>query len=1240
MAASVALDENCFAEISPDDVLEGTYDPSCAPFTVTVQATGSNYVDGSLLGQTVTVVVTSATGNSCWGSLLVYDEWNPVIQCQPATINCFDDPNSVAAPVATDNCDPNPDLSFTESTQDMGCNGAIITRTYTATDDSGNTSSCDQVITVTRPSLNQVAFPQDLDDLQLPALDCVNPNTSPANTGYPSIAGFSLSAPTCDFAAEKEDQIIAICENSYKILREWTVFDWCTSQTVVHTQIIKVADDTAPVITCPGAFTISTQQNDCFASFGIPIPSVSDNCSSNFNIDVQVSTSAGTIVGNAVFNVPLGQHTLTYTATDDCGNVGTCTVSVTVEDQVAPVVVCETNHVVALNSPSGITLVQAIVFDDGSEDNCSDLTYEARRMDAPHCPGNDGTNFDNYVPFYCCDIGNSVMVELRVTDAAGNSNSCMVEATVQDELNPIITCPPPVTLDCNDDLNDLSLTGEPTVSDNCDATVTYNDNGSTDVCGGGSINRIWTATDGSGNSASCVQVITFENSSPFFITDTECDNPNPNDGVIWPCDFDTDACGSGLDPSVTGEPQIFEDFCDLVAVTYEDTYLPITAPACVKILRNWLVVDWCQFDEDNPSAGGSWEYVQVIKVLNSDDPVISSTCNDEEFCSYDENCATGEANLTLEATDDCTAAEDLNYSYVIDAFNDGSDDTFGSTNDASGTYPLGTHKISWTVEDGCGNISECDYLFTIKDCKKPTPYAFNGLAIEIMPVQQSVELWAVDFDAGSFDNCGIAEFRIASPSGGPGQTTPPPFPSSSVTFTCADIGTNTVDLWVRDVNNNWDYVSTYVIVQDNMNACNEPSDNINISGTVETDYAAPVDEVLMYSLPGNGAGIPDIGYYTDENGAYSFNVSTELSNLAIAPERNTNYLEGVSTFDLVLISQHILGIQALDSPYKIIAADINNSGTVSTLDIVDARRVILHIDEEFPNNTSWRFVDAAFVFPNTGNPFATSFPEIYSVNGLDSDVIADFIGIKVGDVNQTFNLAGNADDRQNYELKLKITDRELQANEEITVYLRSEEAQAILGYQFTLEFDPQQLSFIAVQTADIPSISNDHFGLQTVQEGYLTTSWNQSQAHQLASDEALFGITFKANQATRLSEVIRLSSRLTNAEAYNADLTILDLSLEFHKEDNHDVILAQSQPNPFGVETTINIFSPEAMSSDLHLYDINGRLIRSWALDLPAGNFQWTITKEDLPGAGVYYYQLASPKQKITKKLVHVRSKE
>src|SRR5690606_6991953 len=109
-------------------------------------------------------------------------------------------------------------------------------------------------------------------------------------------------------------------------------------------------------------------------------------------------------------------------------------------------------------------------------------------------------------------------------------------------------------------------------------------------------------------------------------------------------------------------------------------------------------------------------------------------------------------------------------------------------------------------------------------------------------------------------------------------------------------------------------------------------------------------------------------------------------------------------------SKHILNVQKLDSPYKIIAADVNHSGNVSTFDLVALRKVILRVATDFPNNTSWRFVDKKYVFPDPANPWAVNFPEVANVNNLGANQLAtDFVAIKVGDVNgsaKTNNLLG------------------------------------------------------------------------------------------------------------------------------------------------------------------------------------------------------------------------------------------
>ncbi|MCB9307641.1 MAG: hypothetical protein H6565_13685 [Lewinellaceae bacterium] len=169
---------------------------------------------------------------------------------------------------------------------------------------------------------------------------------------------------------------------------------------------------------------------------------------------------------------------------------------------------------------------------------------------------------------------------------------------------------------------------------------------------------------------------------------------------------------------------------------------------------------------------------------------------------------------------------------------------------------------------------------------------------------------------------------------------------------------------------------------------------------------------------------------TDDQGQFIFNAVPMNTNYSLTPTKDDNPLNGVSTFDLVLISKHILGLQPLDSPYKMIAADANKSNSVTTFDIVELRKLILGIYSELPNNTSWRFVDKSFVFPQPGNPFNTQFPEIITASG-SMPLDPDFVAIKVGDVNGTViaNAQMSADDRSVSTLLFDVQDRAVKAGE-------------------------------------------------------------------------------------------------------------------------------------------------------------------------------------------------------------------
>jgi hypothetical protein len=184
-----------------------------------------------------------------------------------------------------------------------------------------------------------------------------------------------------------------------------------------------------------------------------------------------------------------------------------------------------------------------------------------------------------------------------------------------------------------------------------------------------------------------------------------------------------------------------------------------------------------------------------------------------------------------------------------------------------------------------------------------------------------------------------------------------------------------------------------------------PTDNATeiIEICIDTEQLCGVEELDIQFDGENQGGLFIVEDVSDEPGGfcpYRYEV-TAGSNFQVAPVKDDNPLNGVTTYDLVLISKHIQGIEPLNSPYKIIAADADNNGVIDLNDSIELSRLILGIYNELPNNTSWRFVRKDYVFPNPFNPFAEVFPEHYAVANLQSPVSADFVAIKVGDVNGT-----------------------------------------------------------------------------------------------------------------------------------------------------------------------------------------------------------------------------------------------
>jgi len=1063
----------------------------------------------------------------------------------------------------------------------------VVNRTWTATDNYGNSKSCNQRISVKKNFINEIILSKNLDNIQFPALSC-GQDTSVLTTGLPyldkdgNLSTFdpiylNLGGNAC-FGITYSDQSIKSCGNSLTIIRKWVLVDWCTSEIKYHDQLIKVMDNKAPKIICPPNLTFNTNPYNCNANIELPLPYTEDECSNPVNSTVNWKFGPGLIHNN----IPLGTYPVVYTATDACGNSATCSSTIIVQDEIVPTAICITQTTIALPT-NGEAWVPAISFDAGSFDNCCLQKYEAKRNDDP------ASIFSSTVKFYCIDSGKDfVPISLKITDCHGLSNTCDVLVKIQDKYKPSISCPSSLAIDCQTNRSDLNQFGKPTVSDNCGYTISYNVKENISNCGVGNIVRSWVVSDLSGQSESCSQTITIINSNYW--------NKNNTD-ITWPQDFTTSNCGGSLSPENLKYPYnqpIINSIgsCNQIAITHTDEVFSVAPPSCLKILRKWVVIDWCQYQVGNQQ--GRWEHTQVLKIEDTEYPELFIP-TDTIVKSQDATCGYGSVKLKLASAKDC----DPNVKITNSKTNGGAD--------ASGIYPFGTTIVIFTATDGCGNSTQMQMKVTVIDSKKPNVICKTGLSTTLNPMPQGgmVALTAKYFDNYSSDNC--------TPSNNLKYSFSSNINDTLRWFTCDSIGAKLTQMWVTDASGNQDFCTVYILIEDNMNACGNGSGNI--SGTIETENGNKIAEVETYLSNTSNMSM------TKSDGLFQFQNILFGNSYTVKPKKNKDIRNGVSTIDMILMNKFILGLETL-SPYQMIAADINNNYKVSTADMVELRKVLLGINDSFPNNSSWKFIPKSFNFPNINNPFQSTIPDQVSISPLNSNMNqADFVGVKIGDLNN--NVITNYTqviDRNIEEIEIEYCWVEKNGHSEIEFYI------------------PSGMSFWGGQCS-ISGLQNSNIEIQSENE-LLNIGW--------ISRDNLLNFNWVCNELTYSSELPVFKIILKNVEKVRKlelksdfiEPRIYDSNKEFRikLKEKSNVLkgfsLKQNYPNPFNISTEIPFYIPNASEVCLKIKDNNGKTILIQKKYWNEGNHNWYIDNEQLTSDGIYYYQMIFEEKTLTNKMI------
>ena len=593
------------------------------------------------------------------------------------------------------------------------------------------------------------------------------------------------------------------------------------------------------------------------------------------------------------------------------------------------------------------------------------------------------------------------------------------------------------------------------------------------------------------------------------------------------------------------------------------------------------------------------------------------------FLTNTGNCTAEAARFAL-ATDSCSDILSLTSDFQFDSI---------VGNFFYGKFPIGTTLIEITATDLCNNTATCQTGIVVEDKTQPTitcgefaMFPTDGNPITFDPdsiVEAGMNAFKINVMDDCYDDFEFSLNPLLTDPSLPSQVTCDSFDFDDPFF-IYQIGITVTDGYGNE--NSCGPINLFI-------TDDECPDGLVLAGSTSKETGQIISEINAYI-----SNDMDTMIQSAEWGGYAFYPQSMGGDYTITPEKNNDFTNGLTTLDLVLIKKHILGIELLDSPYKRIAADANHDENITTFDVVQLKSIILQNWDELPNNTSWRFVKAGYQFPSE-DPFVEAFPEsIECVNVTENQMYMNFIGVKIGDVNDSAspdNLMAS-DTRSNENIEFTTKDMLLEKDKTYQIPIYAKDVQNLSGFQFTLDVDLNEVEFLEIEKA---LLNEGDFGLRFVEEGLITASWVSPEEQEMDENSILFFIKIKAKQSGALHQAISINSIKTKALAYDKLEKVYGIELFFEDKKTgfpstkEKYILYQNRPNPFSESTEIQFYLPENSDVEVQILDVSGKTIKTFSNHYLLGEHTIELKSSVFPSTGVYIYKLITPSFSASRKM-------